>query len=136
MSGRVLLDTHVFLSLLAEPKRIPASMRRSIEGADERLLSVASLWEMAIKSSIGKLRLPMPVGEFVRSRMKALDGRIIAISARHAAAVEALPLHHRDPFDRLIVVQAMLEDARLMTLDTELEAYRRAAPSGQGKKRR
>ena len=124
MSGRVLLDTHVFLSLLAEPKRIPASMRRNIEGADERLLSVASLWEMAI------------IGDFVRSRMKALDGRIIAISARHAAAVEALPLHHRDPFDRLIVVQAMLEDARLMTLDTALEAYRRAAPSGQGKKRR
>ncbi len=104
MSARVLLDTHVFLSLLAEPKRVPAAMRRSIESSDERLLSVASVWEMAIKSSIGKLRLPMPVGEFVRSRIRALDGRIIAISARHAAAVEALPMHHRDPFDRLIVV--------------------------------
>ena len=136
MSGRVLLDTHVFLSLLAEPKRIPAAMRRSIESSDERLLSVASVWEMAIKSSIGKLRLPMPVGEFVRSRIRALDGRIIAISARHVAAVEALPMHHRDPFDRLIVVQAMLEDARLVTLDAALKSYRGAAPLRERKKRR
>ena len=111
-------------------------MRRSIESSDERLLSVASVWEMAIKSSIGKLRLPMPVGEFVRSRIRALDGRIIAISARHVAAVEALPMHHRDPFDRLIVVQAMLEDARLVTLDAALKSYRGAAPLRERKKRR
>ncbi len=136
MSGRILFDTHVFLSLLSEPQRIPVSMRRSIEGADERLLSVASVWEMAIKSSIGKLVLPMPVGEFVRSRIKALDGRIVAISARHAAAVEALPMHHRDPFDRIIVVQAMLEDAHLVTLDSAMAAYRRPALSGKRKQRR
>lgn len=120
---RALLDTHVFLALLAQPERVPEPIRRATGEAEVRLLSVASIWEMAIKASLGKLVLPLPVGEYVASRAERLQCTVLPISDRHAAAVQSLPFHHRDPFDRLLVAQAMLENAVLLTLDREISRY-------------
>ncbi|TAM59058.1 type II toxin-antitoxin system VapC family toxin [bacterium] len=133
---RALLDTHVFLALLAQPERVPKPLRAAVDTADVRLLSVASIWEMAIKATLGKLTLPLPVGEYVASRVAQLQCAILPISEYHAAAVQSLPYHHRDPFDRLIVAQAILEDAVLLTLDRSISRYDVATLPLQVKKKR
>ena len=117
------------------------AVRTAVDRAEIRFLSVASIWEMAIKASLGKLVLPLPVGEYVASRITKLQCTILPISERHAAAVQSLPFHHRDPFDRLIVAQAMIEDAVLLTLDKGLSQYDvaalpSAAPAKTKQKRR
>ena len=78
---------------------------------------------MAIKISIGKLRLSVPAGEYVRDRLARFKTQLLPITLAHASAVEALPLHHRDPFDRLIVAQAMLDGLTVVSLDRALARY-------------
>ena len=120
---RLLLDTHILLWALAEPKKIPKQTRAQIEAADnEVLFSAASLWEVAIKVQTGRLALPVPLDEL---SLAAEDMGFVELPVRsaHAAHVARLPLHHRDPFDRLLVAQAILEPARLLTVDGPLRQY-------------
>jgi PIN domain nuclease of toxin-antitoxin system len=121
---RLLLDTHAFLWFLAGDRRMRPSARRRIEDArNERLLSVASIWELAIKTSLGKLELDDPLDELIERGVEENDVRLLSISKTHALRVAALPWHHRDPFDRLLVAQALEDDLALLSAETAFDAY-------------
>lgn len=121
---RLLLDTHVFLWATAEPERLNPRTRRLLERREnELLLSAVSAWEIAIKFGLGKLTLPLPPAEYVPSRMALLGLAPLLIDHSHALKVAGLPAHHRDPFDRLLVAQAMLERVALVTADPLLKPY-------------
>lgn len=117
---RLLTDTHAALWLLAEDERLsPRAAEHLTDPSNEVLLSAAVVWEVAIKRSLGKLDAPEG---FARLLLDA--GAIpLAVSIEHAEAVRSLPWHHRDPFDRLLVVQASIEDAVLVSGDADLGAY-------------
>jgi PIN domain nuclease of toxin-antitoxin system len=120
---RLLLDTHILLWALAEPRKIPKQTRAQIEAADnEVLFSAASLWEVAIKVQTGRLALPVPLDE-LSSAAQDMGFAELPVRSAHTVRVARLPLHHRDPFDRLLVAQAMLEPARLLTVDGPLRQY-------------
>jgi PIN domain nuclease of toxin-antitoxin system len=109
--SRLLLDTHAFLWWVDDAPEISASARRVIADMNnECYLSVASCWEMAIKSSLGKLIL-------------AKGFSVLNIELRHAAKIEKLPFHHRDPFDRLLIAQAVTEKLTIVSADSGLSEY-------------
>jgi PIN domain nuclease of toxin-antitoxin system len=117
---RVLLDTHVLLwAFLDSPKLSPAG-RAAIEGADEVYVSAASMWEVAIKVSLGKLPVDM---DRLAATLDASGFLELDVTAEHAAFVAKLPLRHRDPFDRLLIAQAMTEPLVLLTADAQLTPY-------------
>ncbi|ODU10510.1 MAG: twitching motility protein PilT [Rubrivivax sp. SCN 71-131] len=117
---RLLLDTHVFLwAVVASPLLKPAT-RRIIEAADEVHVSAASIWEIAIKVRLGKLRADP--AELVTA-IDASGFVELPVRAVHTAGVAQLALHHHDPFDRLLVAQALAEPLRLLTADAALAAY-------------
>lgn len=117
---RLLLDTHIFLWAVAgSPLLVPAA-RRAIEDASEVYVSAASIWEIAIKARIGKVEADP--AELVGA-IEASGFRELAVRSVHGAQVARLPLHHRDPFDRLLVAQAITEPLRLLTADKVLEQY-------------
>jgi len=121
---RFLLDTHRWLWLQAAPERIPADALEALSSRDNALvLSSASAWEIAIKYALGRLPLPHPPDQYVPSRMASSGTAALPIDVRHAVHVASLPPHHRDPFDRLLVAQAQLEDLTILTADTQLSAY-------------
>jgi PIN domain nuclease of toxin-antitoxin system len=117
---RVLLDTHVLLWSLEEPTRIGAPARDAFrDTAAEVVVSVVSLWEIAIKRRLGDLNAP----DDLPDRIHRLGHRVLNVEERHAWHVRNLPLHHGDPFDRLLVAQAQIEDLALVTHDRILERY-------------
>ncbi len=121
---RVLLDTHVWLWMQAEPEKLGPQARALIEDVgNELLLSAASVWEIAIKVGVGKLALPEPVSTYVSSRMQSSGVSALVVSHAHAAGVADLPRHHRDPFDRLLVAQAMSEGVPILSSDAQFDAY-------------
>lgn len=124
---RVLLDTHVWLWWISAPDKLSKDALRLIaDRRNEVLLSAASSWEIAIKHRLGRLKLPEPPDRFVPPRL-ARDGiAALPISHAHALEVSNLPLHHRDPFDRLLIAQSRIEGIPVMTgdgafLDYEVE---------------
>jgi PIN domain nuclease of toxin-antitoxin system len=121
---RILLDTQVWLWMQAESQRLSGKTRELVlDPENELLLSAASAWEIAIKYTLGKLPLPNPPDEYVPSRMQESGTRRLPIQHTHVLWTANLPLHHRDPFDRLLVSQAQLEDLPLLTVDRQLAAY-------------
>jgi PIN domain nuclease of toxin-antitoxin system len=121
---RILLDTHVWLWMLAEPERLSDEGRARVESEDNELyLSAASAWETAIKQSLGRLRLPSPGPAYVERMLVEKQTRPLPISIRHALRVGQLPMHHRDPFDRLLVAQAQIEGLSIMTADRWFGRY-------------
>lgn len=117
---RLLPDTHAALWLLSADERLSRRADRLLtEASNEVLLSAAVVWEVAIKRSLGKLDAPE---DFARVLLRA-GAEPLAVSVEHSEAVGALPWHHRDPFDRLLVAQAALERAALVTSDERLRAY-------------
>ncbi len=121
---KVLLDTHVFVWAVAYPERLSPRAKRVIENPrNEVLLSVASVWEMTIKVSLGKLAIPAPAIPFIQKQLVAQHIGLLAIQLSHLERLENLPLHHRDPFDRLLVAQCLEEDATLITVDSQLQRY-------------
>lgn len=121
---RLLLDTHSFLWFIIGSPKLSEHARALIEDeANERFLSVASLWEMAIKLSLGKLILSTPFDVLIPQQL-ALNGiEQLNITIDHCAAIATLPFHHRDPFDRLIIVQAMVEGMSILGSDAAFDAY-------------
>jgi PIN domain nuclease of toxin-antitoxin system len=117
------LDTHAFLFAIAEPELLTAKTRRLLASHEtERWVSVVSLWEIAIKVQIGKL--PMPLGQsFYALHSQALKARTLPVSIQHSLAFMALPLHHRDPFDRLLIAQASAEGLTLISRDAAFKTY-------------
>jgi len=119
---RLLLDTHLLLWWLGWPQRLPAAAKQAVETADQIHVSHASLWEMAIKCSLGKLTVDLQA----LCRQIEVDGfEWLPISAPHLLAVATLPQHddHKDPFDRLLVAQALTEPLLLLTADAKLARY-------------
>ena len=121
---RVLLDTHAFIWFLAGDARLRAPARRHVaDPANEKFLSIASVWEMAIKLSLGKLRLRDTLAEVVDQGTKSNAINLLGISKDHAVRVASLPWHHRDPFDRLLVAQAIEDDLTLLAGDAAFDDY-------------
>ena len=115
-----LLDTHIMIWWLSDPARLDPNARDALDDSTNRVfVSVASIWEVAIKSARGRLPLPDRLMETLESR----GVTILPIEANHALAVASLPLHHGDPFDRLLVAQAILEGLTLVTRDPWVAAY-------------
>lgn len=119
----LLLDTHVFLWLQTEPDRLGA-VAETLSDTDHTLsLSAASSWEVAIKRQLGRLDLPEPPSSYVPDRARRSDVQLIPVDHSDALAVADLPALHRDPFDRLLVAQAVRRDLTLVTADEALRAY-------------
>jgi PIN domain nuclease of toxin-antitoxin system len=119
---KVLLDTHVLVWAATTPERL-GDATGLIAGADNRLLSAVSVWEVAIKQRLGKLSVGSDVHTWTRRVARELVLDHLPVTAEHAAAVEHLPDLHRDPFDRLLVAQAVAEGALLLTADERLTGY-------------
>jgi PIN domain nuclease of toxin-antitoxin system len=121
---KLLLDTHVFLWWVSDAPELSDAARAAIsDPGNTCYLSLASCWELSIKSSIGKLKLKKPVERFISEQMQQNGFLLLNIELRHVAKVENLELHHRDPFDRLLVTQAKTERMTLVTADTVLSGY-------------
>ena len=121
---RYLLDTNVWLWGLFEPHRLSSRTYAVLSDlSQEVFLSAASAWEIAIKSGKGKLRLPEPAATYVPRRMAEQGIRPLAVSHQHALGVSQLPNHHGDPFDRLLIAQANLENLVLIASDRIFERY-------------
>ncbi|HYR09547.1 MAG TPA: type II toxin-antitoxin system VapC family toxin [Longimicrobium sp.] len=121
---RSLLDTHAFLWFISGDNRLSLRARNRIEARNaEVLLSIASIWEIAIKAALGRLPLPSPVRSFVPQQMTENNIGLLPIALDHALEAGSLPHHHRDPFDRMLVVQARMEEMPIISADPELDRY-------------
>lgn len=119
----LLLDTHIALWAIADSPRLPGRARELIEAEGNTLwVSVASVWEIAIKHALARGDMPVS-SEQALGYFRQAGYRLLPVEAEHAVAVEALPPHHADPFDRLIVAQALTEPLRLLTHDPKLAPY-------------
>jgi PIN domain nuclease of toxin-antitoxin system len=120
---RVVLDSHAFLWAIDADSRLSRRAEQIITGPNELLLSVASVWEMLIKAQTGKLRLPSAAGAFIVREMAKNRVEALPISLDHVLRLESLPLHHRDPFDRLIIAQCLVEKLPVVTADAVFDRY-------------
>lgn len=120
----VLLDTHAFLWFVLGDSRLSATAKKEIEDPqNDKLISPAAYWEIAIKISIGKYTLPQPYEQFLQ---KAIDDNgfvILPIEPKHTAELINLPFHHRDPFDRLMIAQAIVEQISVVSNDAAFDPY-------------
>lgn len=121
---RVLVDTHCWLWQLGEPQRLGEEARTTLSlPENEVFLSAASAWEIVIKHALGRLSLPIPPTEYIPSRMAALGNISLPVTQTHVLRVEDLPLHHKDPFDRVLIAQALAEGLHFVTADPVLRMY-------------
>lgn len=120
----LLLDKHVFLWFCQDDPGLSAAAKTLIEDPSNRkLVSVASCWEIAIKARLGKLKLGEPSASYIPAALARTGFELLPISVLYATGVELLPLHHRDPFDRLLVAQAMGELFPIVSADSVLDVY-------------
>jgi PIN domain nuclease of toxin-antitoxin system len=120
----LLLDTHAFLWFIAGDSSLSKAARSAIEDESNNLyMSVASLWEIAIKISIDKLTLSEPFETFIPEQLAENGVELLDISVAHTALIASMPFHHRDPFDRLIAAQASAEQMTLVSADEAFDAY-------------
>jgi PIN domain nuclease of toxin-antitoxin system len=121
---KLLVDTHVFIWWDAEPAKLPSQILALCEDrANTVLLSVASLWEMQIKVQLGKLKLTLPLATLVINQQQTNGVEVLPITVEHVLALDDLPPHHKDPFDRMLIAQATAEDATLITNDPVFPKY-------------
>lgn len=121
---KLLLDTHSFLWFIAGSSHLSTQAQALIESDENQaFLSVASLWEMAIKVSLGKLSLDQPFEPFIARQLDLNGIEILGINLAHTAAVAGMPFHHRDPFDRLIIAQSQIERMPVVSGDPALDQY-------------
>jgi PIN domain nuclease of toxin-antitoxin system len=121
----LLLDTHTFLWFCQGDTNLSAPATALIEDPNSRkLLSVASCWKIAIKAGLKKLTLGEPSGIYIPTALSRTGFELLPITLEHATSVESLPPHHKDPFDRLLVAQAMAEGIPLVSADAAFDAYR------------
>jgi PIN domain nuclease of toxin-antitoxin system len=121
---RVLLDTHAFLWWIGADPRLPARARKLIaDGRNGLFFSAASGWEIAVKASLGRIQLPAPMGRFLSEQLNLNGIAALPILMSHALGVHGLPFLHRDPFDRMLVVQAQMEKLGILTRDPQISQY-------------
>jgi PIN domain nuclease of toxin-antitoxin system len=120
----LLLDTHTVLWFyLADPQLSAAASTAIMDPANEKWVSPASYWEIAIKISIGKYALAQPYEDFWRNAIDANGFQVLHILTRHTSRLTTMPFHHRDPFDRLIIAQALAEAMTIVSTDPIVDAY-------------
>jgi PIN domain nuclease of toxin-antitoxin system len=121
---RVLLDTHTLIWFVLDSPQLSVRVKRLIEDENnEKLLSIASIWEMAIKQNTGKLSFGLPFKEFVEQQFNLNSIDLLYINLDHIDVISTLPQHHRDPFDRLIIAQAIIEKIPILSRDGAFDAY-------------
>ena len=121
---KLLLDTHAFLWWIGDDSRLPARARKLISAErNEVFLSVASAWELAIKTKLGRMRLAEDLEGFVVRQVAVNGFQVLPIHLRHALHVATLPDHHADPFDRILVAQARIENLVLLSGDEQIARY-------------
>jgi PIN domain nuclease of toxin-antitoxin system len=121
---KLLLDTHVWLWWHLAPARLSPALRQAVaDTRNEVFLSTVSTWEMAIKIAAGKLTLPKPLAEMVPDCLLADGMSSLPLQHHHAAELLTLPIHHRDPFDRMLIAQARAEGATLASTDQHMARY-------------
>ncbi len=124
MSAGYLLDTSAFIWWLTDHKRLGAEAHRIIlDGANPIWLSAASVWEMAIKTALGKLRVPGGLNTLLETQAQTNGIKLLDISAWHATKTLELPAIHNDPFDRMLIAQALSNDLILLTPDSQIAQY-------------
>jgi PIN domain nuclease of toxin-antitoxin system len=120
---KALLDTHAFLWALAGDARMSRLARDTFAGPTRLSLSIASVWEILIKVQSGKLNLPQPAGPYVLRKLAENGIEMLPISIDHLLALERLPMHHRDPFDRMLIAQSLEENLPIVTSDPLFDRY-------------
>ncbi|KGA94355.1 type II toxin-antitoxin system VapC family toxin [Leptospirillum ferriphilum] len=121
---KVLLDTHTFLWWIAEDPLLSTGVRELLSDPQtEGFISLASVWEMAIKVSLGKLRVSAPLEKFVPEQLSLNNFQILSIDFRHISRLPSLPFHHRDLFDRLLVTQCLEENMPILSRDPVFGQY-------------
>ncbi len=120
---KAILDTHAFLWALAGDARMSRHARDIFAGSTDLSLSIASVWEILIKVQSGKLNFPRPAGPYVLSKLAENSIKSLPISIDHLLALERLPMHHRDPFDRMLIAQSMEEGWPIITADPMFKHY-------------
>ena len=119
-----LLDTHTFLWFINDDASLSSTAKALIEDPENTIyLSVASVWEMAIKVSLGKLEMPSPFTDFIEEQLSKNTIVLLGIKTTHTGIVATLPFHHRDPFDRLIIAQSKVEDIPVIGKDVIFDNY-------------
>lgn len=120
----LLLDTHTFLWFAWGDKQLSSPVRSLIENPEHsKYISMASIWEMAIKLNLGKLKLNRPFEDFLIERIDDNGFEILAIKRSHSLQLVEMPLHHRDPFDRLLIAQSLAETMPILSIDVILDSY-------------
>ena len=121
---RLLLDTHAFIWWAEEPDRLSqAALTACLDDRNQLVLSVASAWEMQIKLQLGKMRIGTSLAKLIELQRQVNEIRLLPVELGHVLAIGSLPLHHRDPFDRLIIAQARVEELVVVTTDPLFAAY-------------
>lgn len=121
---KLLLDAHAFIWWDSEPNRVsPNALAQCQNRANELWLSVASVWETQVKLQLGKLRLSLPLAKLIESQQRTNGLQVLPITLAHVLAIEQLPDHHKDPFDRLLIAQANVEGAVLISHDPFFAKY-------------
>jgi PIN domain nuclease of toxin-antitoxin system len=121
---KLLLDTHIFIWWADQPEKLsPATLSALEDDANELLLSVVSVLEMQIKIQLGKLKLSLPLKELLKKQQETNDLTVSAVALTHVLALDALPYHHKDPFDRLLIAQSIEEGLTIVTADSQFSSY-------------
>jgi PIN domain nuclease of toxin-antitoxin system len=120
---KILLDTHTFLWFVNDSVQLSLEAKSLLESEIALYLSIASLWEIAIKVRTGKMTLPKPFDEYLPQQIQLNEIEILQIDLRHLNVITTLPLHHRNPFDRLLIAQVMVEQATIVSADVAFDQY-------------
>jgi PIN domain nuclease of toxin-antitoxin system len=120
---KAILDTHTFLWAIAEEGKLSRRARQIYTGSNDLWLSVASMWEILIKVQAGKLPLPEPAGRYLVKKLAQNQIELLPITLDHVLRIESLPMHHRDPFDRLLIAQSIQEGWPIITADPWFARY-------------
>jgi PIN domain nuclease of toxin-antitoxin system len=120
---KAILDTHAFLWAIAEDEKLSRGAQKIFTGPNDLWLSVASIWEIMVKVQTGKLHLPVPTGPYVVKKLAENRIEVLPIALDHVLRIESLPIHHRDPFDRVLIAQSIEEGWPIVTADPLFERY-------------
>lgn len=121
---KLLLDTHIFIWWADQPEKLsPAALSALEDEANELLLSVASVWEMQIKIQLGKLKLSLPLKDLIKNQQETNEITVLPVALTHVLTLDAVPFHHKDPFDRLLIAQSIEEDLTLVSADSQFSTY-------------
>lgn len=120
----LLLDTHTFIWWVDEPEKLSADALHALEDEQNHLLlSLVSVWEMQIKGQLGRMKLSLPLKDLIERQEQVNELGILPVTREHIFALESLPLHHKDPFDRLLIAQSIIEKVTIVSVDPKLRAY-------------